>query len=138
VSGYDTAKAVLAKASLGDRTFSRPDAGVLAFWAEQLHDVDPAAALRAVTAHYSEEHRRIMPSDVLKRVRAESAAQRRQDYDQVNAVPDADPDDVPAYLAALRAGRLVDNSPAAQPRPISAVVEKILRRRPIDAQAVTE
>lgn len=128
MSGYDTAKAVLAKASLGDPTLSRPDDGVLAFWAEQLADVDRAAALRAVTAHYSEEHRRIMPSDVLKRVRAESAHQRTYDLATFNAVPDADPDDVPAYLTALRAGRLIDNSRKAEQRPVSQLVNSVLAK----------
>jgi hypothetical protein len=123
-----TARAVLAAASLGDQTFAKPDPGILAFWAEILGDVDLSAALRAVKAHYTEEHRRIMPADVIKRVRAERVSFRTFELDNFNAVPDADPDDVPAYLDALRAGRLVDESPKTQ-RPMPQLVTEILRTK---------
>ena len=123
------AAAVLAKAGGYDQTMAKPDPVILAAWAESLDGIDRAAAMRAVTAHYSEEHRRIMPSDVLKRVRAESARQRTADLVMsFNAVPDADPDDVPAYLEALRAGRLVDNSRQAQERPIGELVTAVLAK----------
>jgi hypothetical protein len=124
-----TAKLVLAKASLGDQTFSKPDPGVMAFWAEALADIDRQAALRAVTAHYTEEHRRIMPADVIKRVRAEAATFVTFEHRNFNAVPDADPDDVPAYLEALRAGVFVDNSPTEyqRDRPVRQLIEAALR-----------
>jgi hypothetical protein len=111
MSGYDTAKAVLAKASLGDSTIPQSDPGVLHWWAEKLEGIDVQAALRAVDAHYSEEHRKVMPADIIKRVKAEQAYNRYPDIATFNAIPDADPDDVPAYLDALRAGRLIDESP---------------------------
>lgn len=126
MSGYDTAKAVLAKASLGDSTIPRSDPGVLAWWAEKLDGIDPQAALRAVDAHYTDEHRKVMPSDIIKRVKAEQA--NDPGIATFNAVPDADPDDVPAYLDALRAGRLIDESPKTQ-RPMPQLVTEILRAK---------
>jgi hypothetical protein len=124
MSGHDTAKAVLAKASLGDSTIPKPDAGVLEFWAEQLVGIAVDEGVRAVTAHYAEEVRKIMPADVIKRVTAERKT--RFDIGDFNAVPDADPDDVPAWLAALRAGRLVDESPK-EPRPMGELVRSTLK-----------
>ena len=114
----ETAKAVLAKASLGDQTFARPDPGILAFWAEALGGIDREAALRAVTAHYTEDHRRLMPSDIVKRVRAEQPHSTGPILTEIplGYVPDADPDDVPAYLAALRDKRFV-KAPDVEPDP---------------------
>jgi hypothetical protein len=125
---HTTAKAVLAKASLYDQTMAKPDPGILDAWTEAIGAIDLNAALRAVAAHYTEEHRRIMPADVIKRVRAERVSFRTFELDNFNAVPDADPDDVPAYLDALRSGRLVDESPKTQ-RPMPQLVTEILRTK---------
>lgn len=136
MSAVEAARAVLAAASLVDSTMPKPDVNVLRMWAEILGDIDVDAAKRAIIAHYGEEHRRIMPADVRRRVEAERAvvtAQRVVDGSNCNAVPDADPDDVPAWLAALRAGRLVDRSPKGLvARPVSALVASTLARRPIN------
>lgn len=74
MSNIDTAKAVLAKASLFDQTFSTPDLGVAVAWAEALGRTNQADAVRAVTEHYQTQTRRIMPADVIaavRRIRAE-------------------------------------------------------------------
>jgi hypothetical protein len=106
-----TASYVLGKASLLDQTIAKPDPGILAAWAEQLEGITPHEGIRAVQAHYGDETRRIMPADVIKRVRAERATLQRPEQPDLNAVPDADPDDVNAWLEALRAGRLRNDSP---------------------------
>jgi hypothetical protein len=136
----DTARAVLATASLGDQTFARADPGILTFWAQALGGIDKAAALRAVVAHYIDEHRRIMPSDVIKRVRAEEASVKSYEERHFNAVPDADPDDVPAYLEALRSGRYVNNSPTEYDteRPIRQIIASTLRTMPTTTQGSPE
>jgi hypothetical protein len=135
---YETAKAVLAKAALGDPTLSRPDPGVLAFWAEQMVGIDRDAALRAVTSHYSEEHRRIMPADVRCRVAAEGVADEAAAGNPIplNHVPDADPDDVPAYLAALRAKRFVNESPTEY-HPDRSVATRALIASTLNRKGVT-
>lgn len=136
MSAVEAAEAVLAAASLVDSTMPKPDVNVLRMWAEILGDIDVDAAKRAIVAHYTDEHRRVMPADIRRRVSAEQAVSRAQrivDGTNCNEVPDADPDDVPAYLAALRAGRLVDRSPRDPhtPRPVAALVASTLAQRPI-------
>jgi hypothetical protein len=81
VTAIDTAKAVLAKASLSDQTFAHPDLGIAVAWAEILGDIDRDAALRAVTAHYANETRRLMPADVLRRVKVEQTDAARRHHD---------------------------------------------------------
>lgn len=137
MSAVEAAEAVLAAASLVDSTMPKPDVNVLRMWAEILGDIDVPAAKRAIVAHYADEYRRVMPADIRRRVNAEQAtarAQRIVDGTNCNEVPDADPDDVPAWLAALRAGRLVDRSPAGPltPRPVAALVASTLARRPFN------
>jgi len=136
MTAIDTARAVLAAASLIDPTMPKPDANALRMWAELLGDVDPDRAVRAVKGHYSDEHRRVMPSDVLKRCKAEQATVTRLSLDY-NRVPDADPDDVPAYLEALRSGKLVDRSPRpdAPARPIEALVAAAANRHRVPGGA---
>ena len=56
----------------------------------------------AVVAHYARSREWCMPFDVVTGVRAQRADRRGR---VLEAVPDADPDDVPSYLTALRDGR---------------------------------
>lgn len=122
----ETAAAVLAKASLYDPTFARPDAGVAVAWAEALGPVDKADALQAVADHYATQTRRVMPADVLagvKRIRTERVTRDPE------PVPDADPDDVPAYLAALRAGRARAGG-GEKPRDVMQLLHRTGRRMP--------
>lgn len=84
----------------------------------------------AVADHYSRETDFIKPAHViaivkrLRRTRAEGA--------ELGAdLPDADPDDVPAWIAALRAGRHRDaDSPRLQRFDPEALVGSVLRALP--------
>ncbi len=55
-------------------------------------------------------------------------------------VPDADPDDVPAWLAALRAGRLVNASAAkdAPLRPVTALASAVLAKHRVPSVSAGE
>jgi hypothetical protein len=95
----DTAKAVLAKASLLDQTFANPDLGIAVAWAEILGDVNRDDALSVVATHYAAETRRILPADVLagvKRIRND----RLRRYG--NSEPEYDGDDVHGGIEAIR------------------------------------
>jgi hypothetical protein len=98
----DTAAAVLAKASLYDQSFARPDAGIAVAWSSLIGELDRADALQAVEDHYGAQTRRLMPADILAGVKRIRAARLERDPEPA---PDADPDDVYAYKAALLAGR---------------------------------
>ena len=91
-------------AAFDRRTVGKADA--LA-WHTVLADIDHDDARRAVAAHYATETRWIMPADIRQAVRAahDEGARDIQGPGQPAQVPDADPDDVPAYLAAVRAQR---------------------------------
>ena len=56
----------------------------------------------AVVGHYAKSREWCMPFDVVAGVKAMRADRRGR---ALEAVPDADPDDVPSYLTALRDGR---------------------------------
>ena len=56
----------------------------------------------AIVAHYGRSREWCMPFDVIAGVKAARADSRSR---TLEAAPDADPDDVPSYLTALRDGR---------------------------------
>lgn len=62
----DTARAILAAASLIDPRIREPDPAVIRAWAVVLGDIDRPAALNAVRDHYRTETRPLMPADVLR------------------------------------------------------------------------
>jgi hypothetical protein len=131
VTALDTAKAVLAKASLLDQTFAKPDLGIAVAWAEALGDMDQADACEAVTQHYRAENSRLMPKDVItgvRRIRSNRLAELAEE------VPDADPNDVAAYLAALREQRYRAASGEAA-RPVAALVAAVASRKSIKGEA---
>jgi hypothetical protein len=109
---------VLAMAAAFDsRTVGKAD--ILA-WHAVIGHLEPSEARDAVVAHYSETRDRIMPVDVLTRVTKLRAL--RIAHAGPEAVPDADPDDVPAYQAALREGRFRVAAGLA-PRPVRQAVQ---------------
>jgi len=121
-----TASLVLGKASLLDQTFARPDAGIAFAWAEAMGDVNREDALTVVTEHYRSETRRIMPKDILDGVRR----MRRARLDrEPEAIPDADPDDVAAYLAALREGRF-RAAEGEKPREVTKLMRETVQGLP--------
>ncbi|MFF8997105.1 hypothetical protein ACF1GW_30775 [Streptomyces achromogenes] len=106
------------------------EADVLA-WHTVLGDVTFDAAKAAVTAHYAVETRWIMPADIRQHVlktRADTAADI-QGPGLPPEIPDADPDDVPAYLAAVREQRH-RAADGLKPRPVKELLAGIGRQIP--------
>lgn len=126
-------------AAFDRRTVGKAD--VLA-WQTVLADIDYDAARGAVSAHYADETRWIMPADIRTAVRA-ARASTAADYQGPGLpaeIPDADPDDVPAYLAAVRAQRTrAADGQALRPRPVAELVAGVGREVPPPArEAATE
>jgi hypothetical protein len=135
VNDDTTARVALAMASAFDQTFAKPDPIIIAAWATVLGDMDPEAAKRAVEGHYTDEHRRIMPSDVVKRVRSERATVQ-QIHRHHNAVPNADPDDVKAWLAAVKRGDyIVEDTEPTKPRDIKGIIDAALDKGDDEAES---
>lgn len=75
-----TARAVLAAASLVDHRIREPDPHVIKAWAALLGDIDRRAALDAVKRHYQRETRVLLPHDVLYPATANDEADRHPSY----------------------------------------------------------
>jgi hypothetical protein len=103
-------------AAFDNRTVGKADS--LA-WFKVIGHLGVEEAREAVLAHYSETADRIMPAHVLTRVRKAHAARIAERPD---ALPGADPDDDPAYRAALREGRFRAATGMA-PRPVRQAIE---------------
>lgn len=87
-------------------------------WLELLADLPYDDALTALAEHGKRTHLRPVPADIragVKRLRADRL--ERAPY----AVPDADPDDVPAYLDALRSDRH-RTADGLEPRPVLELI----------------
>jgi hypothetical protein len=102
-------------------------------WHDVIGDLDFTDAVQAVKAHYRESSAWVMPADVrarVKKIREERLAAVGDDA----LVPDADPDDVDAWLEALRAGRMRRASPpqhaTAQRRDVPALTAHTFRQVP--------
>ncbi|MGW4759566.1 zinc finger domain-containing protein [Streptomyces chartreusis] len=122
----ETAELLGLCAAFDRRTTGRAD---VAAWATVLADLDFAAAKQAVTAHYAAETRWIMPADIRQAVlkqRADTAADY-QGPGLTAEIPDADPDDVPAYLAAIRSQR-TRAADGLKPRPLAALLAGAVRQ----------
>ncbi|MGW1796919.1 zinc finger domain-containing protein [Streptomyces sp. NPDC001984] len=132
----ETAELLGLCAAFDRRTIGKTD--VLA-WQTVLADVDFTAAKQAVTAHYAAETRWIMPADIrqaVRKQRAETAA----DYQGPGLsaeIPDADPDDVPAYLAALRAQK-IRAADGLKPRPVAALLGRAVHQLTAGGTALEE
>ncbi|MFB6593965.1 hypothetical protein ACFWFV_13860 [Streptomyces diastaticus] len=117
-------------AAFDRRTIGKAD--VLA-WQTVLADVDFTAARQAVTEHYAAETRWIMPADIRQAVRRHRAntADSIQGPGLPAEIPDADPDDVPGYLAALRAQRTrAADGAELKRRPVAELLAGIGRALP--------
>jgi hypothetical protein len=123
VNPAETAELLAFCAAFDRRTVGRAD--VLA-WTTVLADTDFAAAKAAVTRHYAEETRWIMPADIRQTVRKQRAdtADDIQGAGQPAEIPDADPDDVPAYLAAIR-GQRTRAADGLKRRPVAQLVASL-------------
>lgn len=90
-------------------------------WHKLLEDL-PFADCEAAVVALGRRQPFISPSEIhaeVRRIRAARIAEVPE------AVPDADPDDVPAYLAALRAGRTRAADGSERPRPVAELVTSI-------------
>lgn len=123
MAAIDTAKAVLAKASLFDQTFATPDLGIAVAWSEALGDLDKTDAMRAVTEHYASQTRRIMPADVIAGVRRI----RRDRIERQAENVDYDAEDVAGGIDAIRGHR---QAIASGQRPVQQLLESTLARMP--------
>lgn len=128
MNAAETAELLGLCAAFDRRTVGKTD--VLA-WQTVLADIDLHAAKRAVTAHYATETRWIMPADIRTTV-ANARAEAAADYQGPGLsaeIPDADPDDIPAYLAALRAQK-TRAADGLKPRPIGALLARAVHQLP--------
>lgn len=117
-------------AAFDRRTVGKAD--VLA-WQTVLADLPFDAARQAVIQHYATETRWIMPANIRNAVRAARAetAADIQGPGLPPAVPDADPDDVAAYLAAVRQQRVrAADGVSTRPRPVAELLPGTSRRIP--------
>lgn len=88
----------------------KPDVGAAKAWATALENVRFDDAQQAVVDHYRNEHRWIMPADVLKGVRR-LVKDRQTDLSSAEVPPELDamedgPEFTAAYLAWLRTGEV--------------------------------
>lgn len=105
-------------AAFDNRTVGIADS---AAWFKVIGHLDQHEAEEAIIAHYAETTDRIMPAHVLTRVSKIRAL--RLAHAGPEAVPDADPDDVAAYQAAIREGRWRTANGEAKPRPVRQAIE---------------
>jgi hypothetical protein len=89
-------------------------------WHEAVGDLRLEDARAAVIAHFRTSRDWLMPIDV----RTAVAALRRDRLERELPIepPDADPNDVPAYLAALRAQRHRVGDGTERPRPVAELI----------------
>ncbi|WP_225811284.1 zinc finger domain-containing protein [Streptomyces spinosus] len=130
----ETAALLSFAAAFDRRTIGEAD--VLA-WQTVLADIGFEPAKAAVTAHYAVETRWIMPADIRQHVikqRADTAADI-QGPGLPPEIPDADPDDVPAYLAAVRQQRH-RAAEGLKPRPVKELLAGVGRDIPKEVTAV--
>lgn len=112
----EAAQLLAFEATVSQRTVSELDAKA---WARALFDVSLDDAVEAVTSLWRRSNARMTPFDVLVEVRRI----RGDRLDRVvEDVPDADPDDVSAWLAALRAGRVRVADGTVRERPVAALL----------------
>lgn len=111
---------LLGKAALVDnRTI---DQMTIEAWHEIVGHLDYDDALAALLKHRTESTDYLMPAHIVAGVKA-IRKQRADHGTAAEGIPDADPDDVPAYLAALRANRMrALNGQDMRTRPIAQLV----------------
>ena len=119
----DATRVLTLAASYDQRTIGEADA--LA-WAKALGDINQDDACDAVTEHYRNETRRLMPADVINGVRRIREARLSAAPEQV---PDADPDDVLAYQRALREQRHRVADGTERQREVTELVKPIAERK---------
>lgn len=116
----ETAK-LLAKAALVDNR--NIDRLTIEAWHEIVGHLDYHDAIEALTRHRATSTDYLVPAHIVQGVQAIQAERRAAARREIPAdsVPDADPDNIPAYLQAVREGRMrpLDTGPL---RPIPQLV----------------
>jgi hypothetical protein len=97
--------------------------GLAALWATVLTEVPADYAMHAVGEHYAKSPFPIKPSDIADRWRTTVRDRMRQHTGTFEPTqhPDVDPDDVPAYLDALRAEHQRVITGISRPTPVAAI-----------------
>lgn len=111
---------------MGTFDYRRTDTTDDAAWLRVIGDLDFADCEEAIYEHYKTSDERMKPVDVRHRVAAIRDQRGRRQGAPVGAggtmeIPDADPDDVRAYLAAVREGRIRVHD-RLTPRPVAALL----------------
>ena len=109
--------------------------GMAALWAVVLADVPANYAMTAVGQHYAASPYPIKPSDIADRWRTTVRDRMRQHTGtfEPRDHPDIDPDDVPAYIAAVRAEYDAIRTGQAPPTPVRAITSREVQEDDIRA-----
>jgi hypothetical protein len=108
-------------------------------WLDVLGDLSFAESKEAARQWYSEHRERIMPGDIRSLVRVMHSAKLsdRSIYEALT-VPDADPDDVTGYIAAIRAGSVKEPEERLSARPEITAKVRQMWAMPKDAEEAAE
>jgi hypothetical protein len=104
-------------------------------WHKVVGHLEAREARAAVVRHYTDTSERIMPRDVLRLVAAARQTRTTTTAGTTGAaieadIPDADPNDVRAYLAALRENRTRQADPDAKRRPVAQLLAGVFGKVP--------
>lgn len=113
----ETAEALAMAAAFDRRTVGRAD---VAAWHAVLGDLAATDVRDAIAGHYRDSRDWLMPADIRDRVKATRRTRLAAVPDEI---PDADPDDPAAYIAALREGRT--RIASGEPRPVAALLARV-------------
>lgn len=115
----EAALALTLASSFDRRTIGESD--VLA-WHEAIGDLDFADVKSAIVGHYRDSTEWLMPATIRTRVKGLRATRLAAVPDPI---PDADPNDPPAYIRALREQRHQIADPTTRPRPVAQLVAHV-------------
>jgi hypothetical protein len=122
----EVAEVLAMVAAFDRRTVGRAD---VAAWHLVLGDLEASDVREAVAEHFSGRRDWLMPADIRDSVKAKRAKRLSLVVEQV---PDADPDDVPAYLDALREQRFRVADGTERQRDVAALVAQVERATVIE------
>lgn len=123
----DAARLLALAAAYDRRTVGEAEATA---WADALDGLGTTECAEAIRSHYRESTAWLMPAHVRDRVKAKrkSLVGRHVDVSEIEV--DADPDDVHAWLAALRAGRARAAAGDVKPRPVGDLIARTVKEIP--------
>ncbi len=115
----ETALALGMAAAFDRRTVGEAD---VAAWHAALGHLEFDDVKTAIAGHYADTTDWLMPAHVATRVKA---LRRNRLAAVPDPLPDADPGDTRAYIAALREGRHRIASGDERPRPVTAIADQV-------------